>query len=157
MAIEKTPNYNLNKPDYDEFADIEKLNENFDIIDEKIKEAADAVGDIGNVELPNLDTDDKELGGAINEINTKVNQHLEQNDAHTVEQISGLRELLDNTTADTSSLQSNLLGLAIELEMLIAAELTGVDSNVFIETFQNVDDLTILNGAYNSVRKCMEV
>lgn len=37
MSIQKTPNYGLNKPGYDEFADIAELNENADIIDDALK------------------------------------------------------------------------------------------------------------------------
>lgn len=35
--MENTPNYNLNLPDYEDFADVEKLNENFEIIDTQMK------------------------------------------------------------------------------------------------------------------------
>lgn len=39
--MQKTPNYELNKPGYEEFADIEVLNENADIIDTELKNLND--------------------------------------------------------------------------------------------------------------------
>lgn len=41
MSIEKTPNYNLNKPDYDNFGDVADLNENADIIDAALQGKVD--------------------------------------------------------------------------------------------------------------------
>ena len=42
MSIEKTPNYNLNKPGYDNFGDVADLNENADIIDAALNTIATA-------------------------------------------------------------------------------------------------------------------
>lgn len=41
MSIEKTPNYNLNKPGYDNFGDVADLNENADIIDAALQGKVD--------------------------------------------------------------------------------------------------------------------
>lgn len=41
--MEQTPNYHLNKPGYDEFGDVEVLNQNFAAIDTELKKNADAV------------------------------------------------------------------------------------------------------------------
>ena len=41
MATETT-NYKLKKPEYNEYVDIGALNENFDILDEKLKEIEEA-------------------------------------------------------------------------------------------------------------------
>ena len=41
MSIEKTPNYNLNKPGYDNFGDVADLNENADIIDAALQDKVD--------------------------------------------------------------------------------------------------------------------
>ncbi len=43
--MEQTPNYHLNKPGYDEFGDVEVLNQNFAAIDTELKKNADAVGE----------------------------------------------------------------------------------------------------------------
>ena len=41
--MEQTPNYHLNKPGYEEFGDVEVLNQNFDAIDTELKNNVDAV------------------------------------------------------------------------------------------------------------------
>ena len=43
--MQNTPNYNLNKPEYTDFADVVKLNENMDILDTKLKEVSDIASD----------------------------------------------------------------------------------------------------------------
>lgn len=43
--MEQTPNYHLNKPGYEEFGDVEVLNQNFAAIDTELKNNADAVGE----------------------------------------------------------------------------------------------------------------
>ena len=43
--MEQTPNYHLNKPGYEEFGDVEVLNQNFTAIDTELKKNADAVGE----------------------------------------------------------------------------------------------------------------
>ena len=43
--MEQTPNYKLNKPGYEEFGDIDVLNQNFDVIDTELKNNADAVNE----------------------------------------------------------------------------------------------------------------
>lgn len=43
--MEQTPNYELNKPGYEEFGDVEVLNQNFATIDTELKKNADAVGE----------------------------------------------------------------------------------------------------------------
>lgn len=43
--MEQTPNYHLNTPGYEEFGDVEVLNQNFTAIDTELKKNADAVGE----------------------------------------------------------------------------------------------------------------
>ena len=43
--MEQTPNYKLNKPGYEEFGDVEVLNQNFAAIDTELKKNADAVSE----------------------------------------------------------------------------------------------------------------
>lgn len=43
--MEQTPNYHLNKPGYEEFGDVEVLNQNFAAIDTELKKNADAVSE----------------------------------------------------------------------------------------------------------------
>lgn len=108
----------MKQPDYTDFADIEVLNENFEVIDREIKEAKDAATDVGSVELPELGTDNKELTGAINEINDKVTQHLDQYEYQTAV-VSGTQIQLEK--------QSNSNRLLFKLE----SELTG---NITVST-----------------------
>lgn len=49
-----TTNYNLTKPDDNEPVDISVLNENFDIIDEEIKKAADAIPPVATQEVAGI-------------------------------------------------------------------------------------------------------
>lgn len=56
----------------------------------------------------------------------------------------------DSHKADYTKLQINFMDAAIELETMKAADLTGVDANMFVETFQNLDDVTLENGHYDN-------
>ena len=58
MSTSETPNLHLVKPDYDELADIEVINENMDTIDAAVKAVQDSVSEIGTVRqsLPNTVT-----------------------------------------------------------------------------------------------------
>ncbi|GAA4711218.1 hypothetical protein [Brevibacillus fulvus] len=65
-----------------------------------------------------------------------------------------LQQLLDNDTTiaeDTAKvvkdIRINLMELKIQYETDKAAEATGVNSGMFTETFLNLDDITLLNGA----------
>lgn len=55
--------------------------------------------------------------------------------------------------ADFAKLRIDFIDLAIETETLKAAELTGVNANIFIETFQNLNDVILERGGYDSVNK----
>ena len=86
--MEQTPNYHLNKPGYEEFGDVEVLNQNFAAIDTELKKNADAVGERvkttelaaevkktvkdGGLTAPELGA---EKAGAINEHNTSAAAH----------------------------------------------------------------------------------
>lgn len=112
----KTLNYNLNKPSYDEFADIEMLNENMDIIDTQLKR---------------IDDSQNEIKDSIENINDN----------------------LLNTALKLTSINLNIIDMAVELETLKCTTLNGVTANIFIETFQNLDDINLMNGVYDSVNK----
>ena len=86
--------------------------------------------------LPTLTTTDKSsLVNAINEVLNNLTSHL----------------------ADFVTLEINQLDTAIELEILKGSILTGVDSNICIETFQNINDVVITHGSYNSTNKRVEL
>lgn len=50
----QTKNYNLTKPEPTDLVDISVLNDNFDVIDEKIKEAADAIPPVATKEVAGI-------------------------------------------------------------------------------------------------------
>lgn len=62
--MEQTPNYHLNKPGYEEFGDVEVLNQNFAAIDTELKKNADAVGErVKTTELAEKVKDSVKSGG----------------------------------------------------------------------------------------------
>ncbi|OKO91412.1 hypothetical protein BRO54_2689 [Geobacillus proteiniphilus] len=46
-----------------------------------------------------------------------------------------------------------MIDMAVELETLKGATLNGVTANIFIETFQNLNDINLMNGIYDSTNK----
>lgn len=51
----------------------------------------------------------------------------------------------------------NIIDMAVELEILKDATLNGVTANIFVETFQNLDDIKLERGTYNQTKKRLEV
>lgn len=51
-------------------------------------------------------------------------------------------------TGSIAHLDTNFIGLALEVEVLKGAALTGVNANIFLESFINQDDFTLTNGIY---------
>lgn len=47
--------------------------------------------------------------------------------------------------------QANILGIAIDLEMLKGALLNNVSANIYIETLDNKDDINLMNGIHDTV------
>jgi hypothetical protein len=68
-----------------------------------------------------------------------------------------IKERFTSHLADFVTLEINQLDTAIELEILKGSILTGVDSNICIETFQNINDVVITHGSYNSTNKRVEL
>lgn len=77
--------------------------------------------------------------------------------AATANAVKMANDAIKNASADTSSLQANFIDLAIEVETSKNAELTGVNANIAIETFLNLDDVTLERGAYDATNKWIEV
>ena len=65
------------------------------------------------------------------------------------EQLSGDAATKDELT----HLNINIIDMAVELETLKGATLNGVSANIFIETFQNLNDINLMNGVYDSTNK----
>lgn len=66
-------------------------------------------------------------------------------------------ERYESNVDTTTALRINFINLAIETEMLKQAELTGVNANIIIETFQTIDDIDLSRGGYDSENKRLEV
>lgn len=64
---------------------------------------------------------------------------------------------IESRTTDTESkftnINLNIIDMAVELETLKGATLNGVDANIFVETFTNLNDINLMNGVYDSVNK----
>lgn len=98
----------------------------------------DAQNKIGN--LSNLNTTDKDsLVDAINEIKQDQVSHS------------------TDTESKITNINLNIIDMAVELETLKGATLNGVDANIFIETFTNLNDINLMNGVYDSVNKRLVV
>lgn len=63
------------------------------------------------------------------------------------EKLHVTQKMKDDWDQAILSLRRNQLDLALEAETLKGAVLTGVSSNIFIESFINTNDITSLNGA----------
>lgn len=76
----------------------------------------------------------------------------EQAAADTVNANNLAAHLTENVQQFTQ-LQSNLIDTEINLEVLKGSVLTGVNSNICVETFQNINDINITHGIYDSTNK----
>ncbi len=78
--MQETFNYNLKKPDYEEFGDVEILNENFDTIDEALAEVGKSADDA----LTNAKkyTDEKIKTIPTPDVNGQIEKHNTASDAH---------------------------------------------------------------------------
>lgn len=54
---------------------------------------------------------------------------------------------------NASKFTINIIDMAVELETLKGATLNGVTANIFIETFNNLNDINLMNGFYDSTNK----
>ena len=85
----KTTNYNLTKPSYNESADISVINQNMDIIDEKMKEIENASGG-GTVDAYTKKQTDNLL---LNKVDKVDGKGLSTNDYSTEEKQKLLKTL----------------------------------------------------------------
>lgn len=93
-----TKNLNLKKPDLIENVLISDLNENMDVLDTVVSELQE-----GSASIPDLETDDKTLVGAINELaedyshlRSEIYRHVNEDMSHTLwlEEIKGTENRL---------------------------------------------------------------
>lgn len=57
------------------------------------------------------------------------------------------------TASKFTNINLNIIDMAVELETLKGATLNGVTANIFVGTFQNLDDINLMNGVYDSISK----
>lgn len=94
--MEETPNYQLKKPTYEEWGDVEVLNENADIIDTELKRLED----------------EKASGTNLTELQNTVTKHLEQYEYQTAT-VSGTQIQLEKQSTSNRllfKLESDLSG-----------------------------------------------
>jgi len=74
-----TPNLNLKKPEGTESVLISDINENMEVLDA-------AVSDLqkGTASIPDLETEDKTIGGAINEVKNEVINVKQEIESHVI-------------------------------------------------------------------------
>lgn len=77
--------------------------------------------------------------------------------AATANAVKTVNDALASHSAETAqqftNMNINMIDMAVELETLKRATLNGVASNIFIETFQTIDDINLFNGIYDSTNK----
>lgn len=76
------------------------------------------------------------------------------NDPITPESIGAISiDQATTFTGDLSKQNSNIIDLALEVEVLKGAALTGVNANIIIESFLNLNDVTLINGVYDQTAR----
>lgn len=101
----------------------------------------------GTIELKNAN-------GNIIQQGTPVDaEHLN----HIEDGLSNLYANLSSISGDLTEQNLNIIDLAAEVEVLKAAMITGVDANMVVETFRNIDDIKLYNGGYNSTEQKLYV
>ncbi|MDP1394757.1 hypothetical protein Q8G28_15335 [Lysinibacillus capsici] len=77
--MEHTPNLNLKKPGLTDNILISDINENMDVLDAAVNELQQ-----GTKEIPDLETENKTLGGAINEVKNEVINVKQEIESHVI-------------------------------------------------------------------------
>lgn len=74
-----TPNLNLKQPELTENVLISDINENMDVLDAAVNELQQ-----GTKEIPDLETEDKTMSGAINEVKNEVINVKQEIESHVI-------------------------------------------------------------------------
>lgn len=78
--MEHTPNLNLKKPGLTDNILISDINENMDVLDAAVSELQQ-----GTKEIPDLETEDKTMSGAINEVKNEVINVKQEIETHVID------------------------------------------------------------------------
>ncbi|QEA00812.1 hypothetical protein D0439_20085 [Lysinibacillus fusiformis] len=92
-----TPKLNLKKPDLTDSINVQDLNDNMDVLDTAVSELQE-----GSASIPDLETNDKTLAGAINEIKQTVNDVGTNAKEYTDQQTAAIDTKLDTHIKDDS-------------------------------------------------------
>lgn len=95
--MQLTPKLNLKKPDLTDSINIQDLNDNMDVLDTAVSELQE-----GSASIPDLETNDKTLAGAINEIKQTVNDVETNAKEYTDQQTAAIDTKLDTHIKDDS-------------------------------------------------------
>jgi hypothetical protein len=69
---------------------------------------------------------------------------------HVLQQLANNDVTLEQDAADViRNIRINIIDLAIEVETLKGATVNGVTANIFVETFINLNDVTLLRGTHD--------
>lgn len=152
---------------------VARLNEFGKVVDasgNEVEGKVKTVNGIGPDENGNIEI---ETATSWNDLSDKPNTFPPSAHTHQISEVDGLHDALNEkvsnvnlisleqtlnehlveTTSKFTSLNVNMIDMAVELETLKGATLNGVTANIFIETFQNLDDINLMNGIYDNVNK----
>jgi len=71
--------------------------------------------------------------------------------------VNGLNAMVSEQNGLINAMRVNQVDLAINLETVSGALLTGVDKNIVVETFQDANDVEILGGGCDAVKKNIRI
>ena len=98
---------------------------------------------LGGQTLSQIQTDYNNKIGNLSNLNTTDKSNLVNAfNAHSAE-----------TASKFTNINLNIIDMAVELETLKGATLNGVTANIFIETFNNLNDINLMNGIYDNTNK----
>ena len=162
MSIEKTPNYNLNKPTYEEFGDVADLNANADIIDAALQDKVDKEAGKGLSEANFTASEKSKLAGIATGANKTViaNALTETVAGKALDAVQGkalaeqigtisgkrtARFVIGTSTAGWTSADCDYLcdGTADQTEI----------NNAITALPANGGEIVILDGTYNIIKK----
>lgn len=125
---------------------------------QKLADGAVTASKVDNVTVYTGAKTDSQINNAVNTAKSQLQSQINTNATN----ISNLQSQLDATNRRIDGLQYNIdlysakqdiIVLALNVEVLKGAQLTGISQNMVIETLADVSDLTITQGLYDSTNK----
>ncbi|WP_432662450.1 hypothetical protein R9X47_18155 [Wukongibacter baidiensis] len=94
----------------------------------------------------------KEMSKSVEGFKTSTPDHADYFNQALQQLIDNDMTLENQTNEAVRSLKLNQLDIAVELETLKGAVLTGVNANVMVQTFSDLEG-TLIQGIYNNMEK----